>query len=307
MQTSGAAPSRTTSSTPTPTPRSVSPIATSAQIINNTIYELVGDAVDVNNGSTNTLIENNILWVEAGYDVNVADDSQGGLASDYNLFDKGIDPNAHVGYYGGIRDTFAAWQTTGLDVHSLAGDPSFVDISGADGVLGYTSNNGGYDGGDDDNFYTLRSALPIDRGDPWYAPPTDIAGNPRLDDPGTPNQGRPDYVETSLTINQFAETGTAMGWQSYQDSWNLSLPFSFPFSDSSYDSVWVSTDGFLQFGSQPQQYSYNNSDAGLAANRMIAPLWAGIRTDLAGDDIYVDTSDRQSGDDSLARLRDSGR
>ena len=80
-------------------------------------------------GSNGVRIENNILWVEAGYDIDVADDSQSGLASDYNLFNKGTDPNAHVGYYGGIEDTFADWQAIGQDAHSVAGNPNFVAIS----------------------------------------------------------------------------------------------------------------------------------------------------------------------------------
>ncbi len=89
--------------------------ASVALVVNNTVYELVGDAVAVNGSSQNIRIENNILWVESGYDIDVAGDSQAGLASDYNLFNKGTDPNAHVGYYGGIQDTFAQWQAIGQD------------------------------------------------------------------------------------------------------------------------------------------------------------------------------------------------
>ena len=264
--------------------------ASGALVVNNTVYELVGDAVGVAGGSQNVRIENNILWVESGYDIDVSGDSQSGLASDYNLFNKGIDPNAHVGYYGGIQDTFAQWQAIGQDGNSVAGDPNFVDINGADNVLGYTTANGGYDGGKDDNFYTLLSSLPIDRGDPWYAPATDIAGNPRVDDPGTPNTGRPDYFESPLSSAGLAQTGIAMGWNGYATSWTLNLPFAFPFSDGSYTQVDVSSSGYLQLGGGPNDNGFNNSDGNLAAYRRIAPLWAAIRTDLQGDDIYVDTS-----------------
>ena len=104
--------------------------ASGALVVNNTVYELVGDALRISGGSNGVRIENNILWVEAGYDIDVADDSQSGLASDYNLFNKGTDPNAHVGYYGGIEDTFADWQAIGQDAHSVAGNPNFVAISG---------------------------------------------------------------------------------------------------------------------------------------------------------------------------------
>ncbi len=142
----------------------------------------------------------------------------------------------------------------------------------------------------DDNFYTLLSSLPIDRGDPWYAPATDIEGNPRVDDPGTPNLGRPDYFESPLGSAGLAQTGTAMGWNGYQSSWTLNLPFAFPFSDGSYTQVDVSSSGYLQFGGGPNNNGFGNSDANLAPYQRIAPLWAAIRTDLPGDDIYVDMS-----------------
>ncbi len=261
-----------------------------ALIVNNTIFELVGDAIALANGSFDIRIENNILWVESGYDIDVANDSQSGLVSDYNVFYKGTDPNAHVGFFGGIEDTFAAWQAIGQDPHSVFGNPGFVDIDGADNVLGYTTQYGGYDGGEDDNFYTVLSSLPIDRGDPWYAPATDIAGNLRVDDLGTPNNGRPDYFATTLSSSDFAATGTPMGWNGYQTSWTLDLPFSFPFSDGTYTQVDVSSSGYLQFGGGANDNDFYNSDANLAQYRRIAPLWAAIRTDLSGDDIFVDTS-----------------
>ena len=111
-----------------------------------------------------------------------------------------------------------------------------------------------------------------------------------MDDPGTPNQGRPDYTESSLGTNSFAQTGTAMGWNGYQSSWTLNLPFAFPFSDGTYTQVDVSSSGYLQFGGGTNYNDFGNSDANLANYRRIAPLWSAIRTDLAGDDIFVDTS-----------------
>jgi hypothetical protein len=104
---------------------------------------------------------------------------------------QGADPNAHVGYIGGAdRHSLADWQSiTTQDAHSLAADAGFVDINGADNVLGYSSAVSGYDGGLDDNFYARKNASTIDRGDPAIAPPTDIEGQVRSDDLGTPNLG----------------------------------------------------------------------------------------------------------------------
>ena len=63
--------------------------ASGAQIDNNDLYQPVGDAVLVDGGSQNVRLYNNIIWVLAGYDLNVSADSQTGFKSDYNLFNKG--------------------------------------------------------------------------------------------------------------------------------------------------------------------------------------------------------------------------
>ncbi len=183
-----------------------------ALVVNNTVYEVVGDALGISGGSYNIRVENNILWVDSGYDIDVAADSQSGLSSDFNLFNTGSDANANVAYYGGVLATLAQWQTTGQDAHSLAGNPGFVEIDGADNVLGYVAANGGYNGGNDDNFYTVLNSPAINAGDPWFVPATDIAGSTRVEGPAVPGEGRVDYVESSLGSSSFAQTGTAMGW-----------------------------------------------------------------------------------------------
>ncbi len=63
--------------------------ANGAQIDNNDLYQPVGDAVLVYGGSPSVRLFNNIIWVLAGYDLNVASDSQAGFQSDYNLFNTG--------------------------------------------------------------------------------------------------------------------------------------------------------------------------------------------------------------------------
>jgi hypothetical protein len=259
---------------------------------NNTIDQNVGDAVLIEGSSSNVRLLNNILRVQAGYDLYVANDSHGGFSSNNNLFALGTSA-AHLGYWSGDVNALAAWQgATGGDALSVTGDPKFVDPAGADNVLGYTSSSGGYDGGRDDNYALAAGSPAIDHGDMWLAPPTDLAGNPRIDDPGTPNQGGPDYVASSTTGTVFSPTtaGTAQAWHADDAFWTLNLPFAFPFYGTSYTSVLVSSNGFLQFSGADSAADPNPSDSALLGDGRIAPLWADLRTDTAGSDIFVDAS-----------------
>ncbi|HEY6564647.1 MAG TPA: right-handed parallel beta-helix repeat-containing protein, partial [Pirellulaceae bacterium] len=163
------------------------------QIINNTVFQAVGDGIRLQNVSQGSTLRNNVVTVDAGYDIYVSPNSQAGFSSNYNLFHQGTDPNAHVGFWGGvIRDSLADWQTaTGQDGNSLANDPQFVDQDGPDNVLGFTTSGGGYDGGLDDNFHLRGGSPAIDRADSALAPTLDRDGNTRFDDPGTTNAGVP--------------------------------------------------------------------------------------------------------------------
>jgi len=55
------------------------------RIINNTLFADSGENVLVNGVSSEVEIRNNVLWAEAGYNMHVANDSQSGFFSDYNL------------------------------------------------------------------------------------------------------------------------------------------------------------------------------------------------------------------------------
>jgi hypothetical protein len=79
-----------------------------------------------------------------------------------------------------------------------------------------------------------------------------------------------------------------MGWQADDASYTLGLPWAFNYYGSSFTSVKVSTNGFLDFVSAHSDYS--NTTGELIGNVRIAPLWDDLRTDQGGD-IYVDTSD----------------
>ncbi len=151
---------------------------TGAQVVNNTVYTPVGNALHLLTTSGVTVIRNNILAVDAGYDI-FAEDTAGTIQnSDYNLFSTGVAGSA--GFLAMPIRSLAGWQTaSGQDAHSVAGDPMFVNAAGNDNTLGYTTAGTGHDGGRDDNFYLDYSSPAATTGDPSVAPATDIEGFPR--------------------------------------------------------------------------------------------------------------------------------
>ena len=152
---------------------------------NNTVYQLIGDAVNLSTTTSATYpitIENNILWVQAGYDLDITTSNQTGLISNYNvLYHTG--GQAGVGKWNGTaQSTLANWQSaSSLDSHSSEVNPLLVDPAGADAVLGYnaTANNGsGYNGGGDDNFLVDTGSPAIAAGNAALEPPADLLGYP---------------------------------------------------------------------------------------------------------------------------------
>jgi hypothetical protein len=260
------------------------------RFVNNTVYQPVGDALRLEQNTQNVLVSNNILWVDAGYALNIAADSQVGFHSDYNLIHLSADPNARVGQWDGdAAGTLAEWQNlAGQDAHSLVGDPGFLDIDGADNVLGYRAEGGGYNGGADDNFYRVRGSIGIDRGHSWFGPLVDLTGAPRRDDIGTPNLGSPEYFESQLPTETFILTGTPLHWKADDYSWHATLPFEFPFYDQTFTGVWVSSNGFVHFAGPDGSWDAANPVDMLLRNVRVAPLWDDLSTAPAGKDIYWD-------------------
>jgi parallel beta-helix repeat protein len=265
--------------------------AGTAQVWNNTIYQEVGNAVRLQGSARNIQLSNNIITILSGFGISVDNNSQTGFTSDYNLIQTGNDPNARVGFWNGDRTDLVQWRAASIqDNNSLSADPLFVDIDGADNRFGFS---GGIDGGADDNFYRLQNSPATDRGDNWNSPTTDRDGNAALDDPAVANAGRPSLVPSVMGSSLFTLSGTAQpGWRSNNTSFAYSFPggFTFPFYGTTYSSVHVSTEGFLQFGVNTDAGNGNNSAAELATRPRIAPLWDNLRTNATGDDIYVDTS-----------------
>ncbi|MFV1968603.1 MAG: right-handed parallel beta-helix repeat-containing protein, partial [Pirellulaceae bacterium] len=269
-----------------------------AEVVNNTIFQPVGDAVRVQSSSSNVLLRNNILWVDSGFDIFADANSLTGFNSDYNLFHQGADPNAFVGFWGGTNaDMLADWQTlSSQDANGLEGDPLFIDIDGADNVLGYDPTGDGFDGGPDDNFILRKNSPAIDVGHSWSAPVYDLQGSPRLDDLGTINQGSPEYYQATVANTAFpSRPGVAKNWRSTDYYWNYNLPITFPFYGVDYTSVYVTTNGLLQFATTSSVYDGSNSLDELTSLIRIAPLWDNLRTngtndDGTDDDIYIDES-----------------
>ncbi|MCA9228827.1 MAG: putative Ig domain-containing protein, partial [Planctomycetales bacterium] len=162
---------------------------------------------------------------------------------------------------------------------------------GADNVFGFDPATQ-TDGGLDDNFHLAKSSPAIDRGNANAAPALDLAGQARVDDPGSPNLGPADYQEQPIVASLFDSPhgGVAQGWQSDNDAWTLNLPFDFPLFGNDYSSVEVSTEGFLHFaGSGWTGDDFNDAES-LGDNVRIAPLWDDLFTYGDGNDIYVDDS-----------------
>ncbi len=274
--------------------------ATGSRIRNNTIFQSLNRplaaGVRIESGSRDTSLHNNVIWVEAGYGIDVRSNGEPGFTSDFNWFYDGAEANARAGRWGGDRNNLADWQVaTGGDTRSLTGRPDlkefFVDPDGANDELGHGSVEF-VDSGIDDNFFLKAGAPAIDRGDDWEASLTDFFGQNRHDDPATPNSGSLRYIEKELGYN-YVEGGIAMDWRSGGWRWNLPLPFSFPFYNEVYSDVWISSEGFLQFENSLDTLDGNNSAEKLMKRARIAPLWDDLRTDMPGDDIFVTTSPGQ--------------
>ncbi len=261
-------------------------------IYNNTVWQGTGDAIRVT-GTNNVRIRNNILSVGNGYAINVTADGQPGFSSDWNLFDLRT-AAALVGRWGATqRETLGSWRSVSAnhDASGKTGDPMFLDIDGADNVLGdqdVTTGNG-YD----DNFSLDAGSAAIDAGNayeaakpvpnyPHDAALRDIEDRQRHDDPSTVNTGVgwDLFVESTTGGSSYVETGTAVPLRSTNSVAMIALPFSFEFYGRTYTSVQASVNGYLHFGGlDGATVSDANSLDLLLRNVRIAPLWDNLRTD----------------------------
>ena len=199
----------------------------SPELVNNTIYQIAGDAIRLEEAS-DLRVYNNAIWVEAGFGFRINTSAFSEIISDYNMFTIGDDPNANVGFYQStpIR-TIDEWHTTtSFDANSLEGEPLFADVNGADNLFGFVTEQGGVDGGDDDNFFLTLGSDAIDRGSTWDGIDSDIDGVPRIDDNGVANAGGPAYFFNETTTNIFDEplSGDPQNWRTTSGIWELNFP-----------------------------------------------------------------------------------
>ena len=135
----------------------------------NTIQTATGDGfrIDATGKAENTSylflqLRNNIVWVSGGDAIDVTSSNAAQLTSDYNVFF--VEGAGRIGSWEGHAFTdLDRWAyAVGLDLHSRAADPLFVNAAGADGILGFD----GADHGRDDDFSLLAGSPAIDAGDP---------------------------------------------------------------------------------------------------------------------------------------------
>jgi M6 family metalloprotease-like protein len=95
------------------------------------------------------------------------------------------------------------------------------------------------------------------------------------------------YTVTDTGLNGFAAGGVAQGWQADEAVWAYDLPFRFPFWETSYGRLHVSSNGFIDVvPADPEPFVQSNY---LRTSTRIAPLWMDLTTGSGGD-VFIDES-----------------
>ena len=94
------------------------------------------------------------------------------------------------------------------------------------------------------------------------------------------------YTESVLN-NQFIGAGEAKFWNGDDETWTLDLPFEFDFYGTKYSTVYVSSNGVLDFVNAAVGQEYDNYSELFKQSVRIAPLWDDLSTDYAECDMYV--------------------
>ena len=152
--------------------------AANATIVANTVYNNVTAGINVEGGSTGAKLANNIS-VDNGIasprtrsDIRVEHGSTAGTTMDYDLVNLSTPDTLLIWDSVGYK-TLAAFQAaSGQEAHGLEADPRWVDPTSGD-------------------FRLLGGSPAIDSADSGAhgQPVTDVYGDPRVDDPATPDTG----------------------------------------------------------------------------------------------------------------------
>jgi len=217
------------------------------RIVNNTLYQPTGNAIEVSQQSCDIELRNNILWADSRIALSVSADSQFGFRSDYNLF-----APAASGTLGRWQDRdFAAradwyWET-GQDDHSLEADPQFVNPAGPDGLLGFSRA-------------AIGPAVIIDNADPgftttgtWGTGSGGYSGNYRT-------HGVGDGSATATRMFTGLVPGT---WYQVATTWQVNYDYWSEFADDAPFAI-LDGDGWLAQPRVNQNYRPNDfQDAGV--------------------------------------------
>ncbi len=98
----------------------------------------------------------------------------------------------------------------------------------------------------------------------------------------------PSYAQSDLGTQSFASGGTAQNWKADDNVWSLNLPFAFPYWETQYTKVYVSSNGFVDLA--PCDAEAGNRPDWLRFSLRIAPLWDDLTTNFSGGNVFVDTS-----------------
>ncbi|MBC9882178.1 LEPR-XLL domain-containing protein, partial [Bradyrhizobium sp. INPA01-394B] len=266
-----------------------------SKLISNTIWQSVGTDVKLSGSASNFSLSDDIVWSDLGTMISIAADSQSGFKATNNLYWRGSSSAATLVAWGATNySSLAAWQAgvPALNSGSLEGDPKFIDIDGADNVLGGLDTALG--GGADDNFTPGKFSPAIDSGNAFVTGATDFLGQTRHDDPAVANTGTGPavYDETSGGASVLA-AGTAVSPINYYAASyaTINLPFAFNFYGKSYSTIYASPAGFIAFTpGVTGGDAYTPSLATLKANAMIAPFWAAMDNRFGTGNIYVESA-----------------
>ncbi|MCX7847519.1 MAG: C25 family cysteine peptidase [bacterium] len=131
---------------------------------------------------------------------------------------------------------------------------------------------------------TTPTNLPVATLDSYYALPLRASGGIP---PYTWNVYHDNYRET-LAPSNWLGSGTPQNWRGDDLAWPFTLPFPFPFYGLLYTSLWVSSNGIIDFNTADTDFS--NSDQELRDHIRIAPLWDDLITNTPSDDIFIITN-----------------
>jgi len=98
------------------------------------------------------------------------------------------------------------------------------------------------------------------------------------------------YYEETLIDSEYLNIGQPQGWKQDDRSWFYYLPFSFPFFGKRYNSLYICSNGYLDFTNSLA--AYTNSYENFKNRAIIAPLWDDLMTNgtsQLNEDIYIHT------------------